>query len=167
MTEQNHQTDGRLEHPTVHYEPTDASFRWIFIIVIGCSIFLVILCLGVLWFFHGYSDYLAKERRSPYPLAPSPSTKLPPEPRLEQINRMEKISVSNLHERQRTKLQILNGYGKTEDKSFVHIPIDEAMKHLANKLPARDKKPEGKRRDLGLVDAGESNSGRLFRRKSR
>ena len=54
------------------------------------------------------------------------------------------------------------------DQGFVRIPIDQAMALLENKLPARQEPPAGQsRRQNGLVDAGESNSGRMFREKPR
>ena len=64
------------------------------------------------------------------------------------------------------KNQTLYSYGPTHDEDYVHVPIDEAMKQLANKLPVREApSAEQARREGGLVDAGESNSGRMFRKK--
>jgi hypothetical protein len=52
------------------------------------------------------------------------------------------------------------------DKGVVRIPIGRAMALL--KLSVRQEPPAGQqRRDNGLVDAGESNSGRMFREKPR
>ena len=41
---------------------------------------------GVWGFFWRYNDHESAVKRSPYPLAPTPSMQLPAEPRLEQIN---------------------------------------------------------------------------------
>lgn len=51
---------------------------------------------------------------------------------------------------------------------FIRIPISRALALLANKLPARPEPPASqRRRENGLVDAGASNSGRMFREKPR
>ncbi len=41
------------------------------------------------------------------------------------------------------------------------------MKQLAGRLPVRETQPAGPRHDLGLIDAGAPNSGRLFRKEPR
>src|SRR5689334_1652084 len=82
---------GGLQHPTVHYERSDINFRWIFGILIGAAVLAAIIHYAVLRFFYGYQDYEAAMKSSHYPLAPVSSGSLPPEPRLEQINRMAGI----------------------------------------------------------------------------
>src|SRR5437870_11272418 len=126
MTEEQRSSDSGLEHPSVRHERSDASFGW----VLGLSI--VALCLGVvilvvlLSFFYRYRDYQAALKRSPYPLAPTPHEELPPQPRLEQLDRLNGSDTSNGHERQTSKEGILNRYGSTSDEGFIHIPISQA-----------------------------------------
>ena len=55
-------------------------------------------------------------------------------------------------------------YGRAEEDGFVDIPIERAMKLLANKLPARATEDDRASRAGGLVDGGEPNSGRLFKK---
>jgi hypothetical protein len=203
MPEEIRHPDGRIEHPGVRHEPTDASLRWVAGTVIVASVLGIIIHFVVLVLFHGLNEEFAEERKSRFSLAPTPSQSLPPEPRLEQLDRLTGDERSNLHLRQKEKLDILNSYGPADDKGFVHIPIERAMRLLANKLPARDEKlalrsaaasmiagllgcpgpapltaavalfPGSDRalqdsvgwRQNGLVNGGESNSGRLFNRR--
>jgi hypothetical protein len=166
MPEEAPHPDGRLEHPEIRTEKTDASFRWVLGLVLGSVVFAGVVQL-VLWlFFWGYRNYQADIKQSPYPLAPAPSEALPREPVLEQVNRLEGIKKGDVYQREASKEAILAGYGPTSETGYVHIPIDEAMDRLAGKLPVRAEAPPGAgERDGGLVDAGESNSGRMFRRR--
>jgi hypothetical protein len=165
MVEEIRHPDGHLEHPSVRYEKTDASLRAV-LTIIGCAIALGILIFVLVYqFFIGYEGQLAVERKSQYPLAPTPSTALPSAPRLDQLDRLEGKPAVNVYARQKAKEDRLRGYGNTDEAGYVHIPIDEAMKHLADRLPVRKQEPAGPRHDLGLVNAGEPNSGRMFRKE--
>jgi hypothetical protein len=167
MPEHTHESEGRLEHPSVRFEKTDASLPAI-LTIMGCAIVLAILMHVILWvFFTSYGRQLDVARKSEFPLAPTPSTALPPEPRLEQLDRLEGNAVVDVYARQRDKEAALKSYGKSEEAGYVHIPIETAMQHFASKLPVRKHQPAGPHRDLGLVDAGESNSGRLLRKEPR
>jgi hypothetical protein len=158
------QQDGRLEHPTVHYEPSDANFNWIlFILLVALALAALILYLIAVFFFN-YAGYEANIKKSNFPLAPSPSTALPPSPRLEPIDRLEDIQKSKVFERQAGEESTLNTLGPTEDRGYVHISIDRAMQLLEGKLPVRKEPPAGQRRRAGgLLDWGQPNSGRIFR----
>jgi len=158
------QPPGGLLHAEVRHEHSDASFRWILGIIIGAMVFAAIVHAVVLRFFYSYQDYQDVIKRSNYPLASTHAESLPPEPRLEQVNRMAGIEKGNVYLREEGKEARLHSYGSTEE-DYVHIPIDRAMDFLAGKLPARTNQPttDQARRQNGLVDAGESNSGRMFR----
>jgi hypothetical protein len=163
MNEEIRHADGRIEHPSVLHERSDAAFRWIMGIGVA-SVVLAALILGVVWwFFRGYGDYQARIKRSPYPLASEPSSALPAEPHLEQLNRIRGIVSSNVYQRQADKEDVLNSYGPSAEKGYIHIPIERAMSLLEGKLPARQEAAEEGKRANGLIDAGEPNSGRLFR----
>ncbi|MCC6417860.1 MAG: hypothetical protein IT429_06375 [Gemmataceae bacterium] len=167
MVEEIRHPDGRIEHPTVRYERTDASFPWIFSIIIAAAIFGVLIYIAIWGFLRSERAELAEQRRSRYPIAPKPSTALPPEPRLEQLDRLKGIEIPNVYVRQQVKENRLARYGPTEEEGFVHIPIKQAMHLLATirKLPVRNEKAAALPRDNWLVDGGESNSGRLFDRR--
>jgi hypothetical protein len=153
------------QHPNVRYEPTDASFRWVLGILAGSLILAACVFFLVNSFFFRYRDYQDTIGQSHFPLAPVGSPTLPSEPRLEQVNRMSSIETGDISRRLESKEDALNNYGSTKEQGYVHIPIDRAIDRLANKLPVRAKQPtaEQERRQNGLVDAGESNSGRMFR----
>jgi hypothetical protein len=74
---------------------------------------------------------------------------------------MAGVEGTNVWERQLAKERVLHSYGKTDEDGFVHIPIQEAMTTLAEQL-SKAKPPEPAHSE-GLLDAGESNSGRMFR----
>jgi hypothetical protein len=194
--------DGRIEHPHIRFEHTDASLGWILVIGISSMALAALNFYLVLWFFYDYKDYQAVIKRSRFPLAPRPSEALPAPPHLEQLNRIAGIERSNVYDREAVKESLLHSYGfpvpeltvlgpsavglgtaprgagslaallavdeglAPPENGFVRIPIEEAMTLLANKLPARPSPPARERqKENGLVDAGASNSGRLFRKE--
>ena len=159
-----------VENPTVRFERSDADFKPILVLLIVALVLGVIIHLVIWWFYYDYRNYQARIKKSPFPLAPGPSTALPRGPRLEQVNRAAEIETGNVHERLQRKEEALRGYGKTAEKGFVRIPVEQAMKYLekSGELRARDSpSAEGQRRSGGLVDSGESNSGRVFRKGRR
>jgi hypothetical protein len=170
MAEEIRHPDGRIEHPSVRYEPSDAKFGWILGIIIVAIVLAVIIHLA-LWQFLVHKRAVEDEaKRSNFPLAPGTTTPLPARPRLEQIDRLEGAPGVNASEHEADNLRILNSYGPTSDEGFVRVPIDGAMKYLIEykKLPARPETPaDQRRRSGGLVDAGEPNSGRLFKEAPR
>jgi hypothetical protein len=168
MVEEIHHPDGRLEHPEVRYEHSDANFRAILFIILGTMVLAALIESAILAFFYDYRAYQADIKKSTFPLAPTPSTTLPAEPRLEQVDRLAGVETPDVYQRMESKEKVLNSYGDTPEKGFVHIPIERAMKLLENKLPARPApQAEQVEKSSGLVDAGESNSGRMFRKGAR
>lgn len=167
MPEEIHESNGQLEHPSVHSEKSDASLPAILTIMASAIAFAALIHVVVWVFFMNYGRQLDVARKSQFPLAPTPSKTLPPEPRLEELDRLEGNAVANIYVRQKSKEKVLNSYGKTDEAGYVHVPIDAAMQHLAGKLPVRKEQPPVPHHDLGLVDSGASNSGRLFRKETR
>ncbi len=146
----------------MRYEEKDVRFGCIMALLIAAGGILVTQFSAVWFFFRGEQRSQAVSKESPYPLSPSSSGQLPPEPRLEQVDRMEHDQIANVRLQQAEQLKFLNSSGPTDEKGFVHIPIEEAMKRIADQLPVRRQPPEtGK--DRGLTDSGQSNSGRMFR----
>jgi hypothetical protein len=193
MPEETPQTNGHTENPLVHYEHTDASFPWIRGFVIGGIVVGVIIFVGVWLFLEGYKAHEDRARKSPFPLAPKPSKSLPKAPQLEQLDRLAGIDRPNVYKREAAKLSVLDSYdwnfpttllglsagGNPFDiaavvgtrNGFTHIPIKHAMELLAEDkqfretwLPSRPElSADQRKRSEGLVDAGEPNSGRMFR----
>jgi hypothetical protein len=152
MAEEIRHPDGRIEHPAVRHEPTDASFHWILGVVLGAGVVGAIIFLVILAFFNHSREALAVASKSRFPLAAKPSWSLPPEPRLEQLDRLAGVTSADVLVRQQAKLERLNSFGPAEEKGFAHIPINRAIELLANKLPARN--------EAGLV-MGVSTAGTL------
>jgi hypothetical protein len=163
------QPGGPPVHPGVRTEKTDVSFRVVFGFIVGALFFAAWVHIILLVFFHVRARDEAEAKASPYPLTPPLASankvaNLPPEPRLEELNRLYNVEKSNVYERQESREHILDSYGPAQEEGYVHVPIDRAMKYLANKLPSR-KPPADRHKQNGLVDGGESNSGRLFRKE--
>jgi hypothetical protein len=156
--------DGRIEHPSVHSEPHAIPFAWIIAVIV------VIITTGAVVFYLVWIFFVAREdqqqaaKASNYPLAPARSIKLPAEPRLEPLDRLSGVESSNNFDRELANQQELASYGPTDEPGFVHIPIQNAMKMIVPKLRVR---AQAARQDTykgnGLLDAGEPNSGRVYR----
>jgi hypothetical protein len=142
------QPPGGLEHPSVRYELSDVKFRWILGLLLGAMVFAAVVFFVVLRFYHDYAAYEARIKVSQYPLS-TDNGRLPPEPRLEQVNRLANIEKGNGYLREKSKEQILHSYGSLPgEEGYVRVPVERG------------------RRGNGLVDGGESNSGRLLREKA-
>ncbi len=151
------------EHPAVKYEPRDVRFRWVLygaIIVVATGVILVFICS---FYFRAKIHSLSKEGQG-FPLAPHPLSELPPQPRLDPVERMAEHQETPIFHRHQQLVDRLHGYGSTSDKGFLHVPIKRAMDSLAGQLPVRENPIENSFSDNGLVDSGEPNSGRLFRK---
>jgi hypothetical protein len=169
-------SDGRIEHSDVSREETDARFTPILLILIGSAGFALVMFLLMTAFYYGWRDHETAVKKSSFPLAPTPSLdpRNPPalpegQPRLEQEDRLSGDMTANVYDRQAAKESILHTFGSNKDeKDFVHIPIEQAMKLVEKKLPVRATLPADQAwRADGLIDSGESNSGREFRGKPR
>ena len=103
------------------------------------AVVLLLLIFGMVhrFFFHE-RDRLNQERMSPLPAGTRTEPALPPEPRLEQLDRLAEVTISDVGVRLQAKEAALNSYGPTQEKGFIHIPIDRAIQLLAGRLPARN-----------------------------
>jgi hypothetical protein len=158
-----HHPDGRIEHPDVKFEPKDIRFGWILTIIIAACC-VAVTHYFLVWKFYGWQrSAQAAIKAAPYVPAIIPSSQLPPQPRLEQLDQMAGVESSNVFKRLAAKEKFLNSYGPTSDKDFVHIPIRQAIKAIAGRLPVREESQKCINKDAGLMDSGQSNSGRIFR----
>lgn len=159
MVEPGHNVD---THAEVRYERTDVNVRRVVGTLAILGVLGVFFAAAVWAFFRSEQRSLERSRAAQSPLAPTLAFVLPPEPRLEPLDRMEGIASPNLLQQERA-VERLSRYGKTSDNRFVHIPIDQAIRILATdkKLPTRHQQDK-ESRDRGLVGGGEPNSGRLF-----
>jgi hypothetical protein len=164
-TEEIRRADGHVVHPDVRYERSDINFRWILGILIAALVFGIIIQLAVWDFFSDYRTSQAKVKKSTFPLAPSTTDTLPSAPRLERLDRVEEGLTAGAAAREGAELSILNSYGPTSDDGYMHVPIDRAMKLVQKQLRSRPQQKTEDKRQNGLLDAGEPNSGRVYRGK--
>jgi hypothetical protein len=155
--------DGRIEHPTVRYETRDIPFGWILaLLLLACGIAAVHYYV-IAKFFWAREGSLATERKSPYPLMPQPSSQRPPEPRLEQIDRLDHVPAADAFGLEEPRQKALRRYGTTDERGVVRIPIEKAIKVTADKLSVRKTPWPHTEKASGLLDGGEPNSGRVYR----
>lgn len=147
----------------VRYEPRDVRFGWIVALIALACIIASAHYYAVLKFYGWQERAWQSQRSSPYPLVSQPSSQLPRQPRLEQIDRLENIWKEDVYLRQAAQEAALAHYGPAEEKGFVRIPIQRAIEAVAGKLPVKPASlpPQAG----GLLDGGEPNSGRCYREK--
>jgi hypothetical protein len=172
-------------HPAVHYEPTDFNLQSVLVFYLGLAFSLVIIGVG-LWLYVLYLAGLeanAKRSDSPWtmeenhtisPLDRSRETRreeaggeqsrLPSLPSLDGFDKVDqnagRMRPSTIREQYQQDEEYLSRYGWVDRKAeVVHIPIEEAMKKLAGRLPARN----GKDVDEFLEAPSRSSSGRVPR----
>jgi hypothetical protein len=140
MVEPSHPV-GRIENPNVRHERTDVYVLGILWSAVGFVVLALVIQLIVDAVYRGLKDYEARVKESTFPLAAQQRQEqgkpLPPPPRLEPIDRVERVSDSDIEYRLATKNAILHEYGLTPEAGYIHIPIEQAMKQLENKLPTR------------------------------
>lgn len=149
--------------PENRFEERDVRFRWVLLItvvggLVGAGIFFLVR--GFYWM---ALESGAETRATTFVPPEKPTSELPPEPRLELLDRLAKTPAANVSKWERGEEKSLETYGTTDEKGFVRIPLERAMQLLADHLPARKATDRPNFKDRGLVDAGESNSGRMFR----
>lgn len=164
MADEPRPSDGQPTHPEVRHEPRDVSLGAIVLILICAGFCGVVVLVLVYGHFARLRDDFAVDRKTRYPLHADRAPMLPPEPRLQSIDRLEKIDIPNVAARLKAKEAVLHSYGSASEKGYVRVPVERAMDALAGKLPAR--RGPSDPRTHGLVDFGEPNSGRLFRKEA-
>lgn len=147
----------------VGYERKDIRFGCLLAVIVAAVCIMAVIGYGVWRFFWWEEATQAVLKRSVNPLSPGLRVKLPPEPRLEQLDRMAGLESSDVNERLAVQEKMLDSYGRTEEEGFIHIPIQQAIKAVAGTLPVRESQSGKTTNDEGLIDSGEPNSGRMFR----
>ncbi|HEX4143631.1 MAG TPA: hypothetical protein VHY91_08865 [Pirellulales bacterium] len=155
--------DGQIEHPRVLYQRDEAPLAGLFAVMAFALCVVLALYIAAWWFFQDRERDERRAEQSLLPAALQPGDRLPVEPRLEQLDRVAEIETPNVNRRQTADEKLLNSFGPTDEPGFIHVPIDRAMDFLVGRLPVRQARPAEHAHDQGLVDAGDSNSGRMFR----
>ena len=131
------QSESPGANPAVKHERSDVHVTGIVCFALVMIVLGVVIHVALWWLFQADMAHEAKIKESSFPLAGGEQRHLPLEPRLEQIDRVERTKLSGGEERRPDKEEILNNYGPTGEDGYVHIPIQRAMTLLADKLPAR------------------------------
>jgi hypothetical protein len=153
---------GATRHPEVRYERHDVRFLAVALVIVVAIILGSAEMYAVWRLFHRSEVGLREQNVSRYPLAPDGKPGLPVAPRLEQLDRLEGNRSDQIDRRKLSPEGLLATYGPASEEGYVHIPIERAMDLVIGELRSRsDEAASGN--DNGLVDSGESNSGRMFR----
>lgn len=163
------QHDGRIDHPPMRHEHRDVNVLGL-LISAGLLTVTVTIAFVVAWWLFDYLSARDWERKpSTFPLAAQERGRLPPEPRLEEIDRLEgqKVDVrpGQLQAAQQRRLET---YGWVDEQAgIVRIPIDQAMKVLMEqgRLPARPEEVRDRNGELVSTRPSAANSGRPVRRE--
>jgi hypothetical protein len=149
--------------PEIRFEERDVRFRWVLIVaVVSCVIGGAIFAL-VRGFYQVVLQSRPEGQATAFAPSEKPTSQLPPEPRLELLDRLKKTPASNVSKWEQGEEKSLERYGPSDEKGYVRIPLQRALQIVAGHLPARKEADRPKYKDRGLVDGGESNSGRMFR----
>lgn len=182
---------GHAENPSTRHERSDVNYHWFAALGVGALVLAAFIHGVLLWFQYRYQDYQASVKRSDFPLNNERGT-LPAGPVLEPVENLEegtrrwyrelegsrpppqptfgpkeRARGADVYLRREEKERLLTSYGLTGEAGFARIPIDRAMDILVRgkRLSARKGATGFTRREGGLLDSGESNSGRVYREK--
>ncbi len=158
-----HHPDGRIEHPWVRREHRDV------------QVWKILAFMGFIIVFASMHFYLFRRLFGDFEGTPPThdaaayrgvgDSPLPRAPRLEQLSRLVDDTRPNVFLRQQSAEASLDRYGPTADDGYIRVPIERAMQQLPARIKSRDEQPTADK-SRGLVDAGESNSGRMFERST-
>jgi hypothetical protein len=159
-------------NPFVRHERTDVNTRAVvwFVVALAGGIVLVMVALWAMFAIFVRSE--SAQKRSRYPLAVqqrdelSLTGQLPPDPRLEGLSAqglkqppgrvivpehgashdIGRLRPGSAREQREQQERELNSYGWVNGKAdqVAHIPIDVAMERVADKLPARKPREDGR-----------------------
>ncbi len=160
---------GQPTHPSVRHESSAVRFRYaLWTAAVALAVAASVL-LGVWRLFNDLEDRVETMNVSEFPLAAGRGPGLPVQPRLEQIERVAglrpNIPAAEQPPVESTSLpRDLERLQPTSEAGYVQIPIDRAIELVVPRLKVRPPPAaEGAAKDRGLVDGGESNSGRMLR----
>jgi hypothetical protein len=147
------------DHPTVRHERKDVNVRGVLLAVGMLGVTGIIVHLAGWWIFDFLLAREQARKQSEFPLAAEERGRLPPEPRLEEIDRLHAqendVRPSDPRAEEQSRLST---YGWVDQKAgIIRIPIDEAMRIIVEekKLPtAGQDRPRNRTRPSG------ANSGR-------
>jgi hypothetical protein len=143
----------------VRYERKDIGLRLVVTLLVAAGCTVVFILLAIWWLFWAEEKRQKAVKGSTEALAPL----YPAEPRLEQIDKLAGVEKADIVKRLAAQEKTLNSFGPTGEKGFVHIPIQQAIDAVADKLPVRTQPPGEAANKRGPIGDGQSNSGRTIR----
>jgi hypothetical protein len=155
-----------IESPSsgeVRHETSDANLRGVF--AFGAGLFFILLgtIVGLVGLFHYFAAREDRLKGEIPPLAVGDQGRLPPEPRLEGIEKMAKSASSPAG-----KPAPSEGYSWVDrEAGIVRIPVQNAMKILAQQLQAEGPQSSRPKEDQALEEPTASNSGRTSKKGQR
>ncbi len=156
-----HPPGDQLVNSAVRYERTDASFAAVIAFIAGLFVICAASAALLFWMFIAYIEHENQIKRSDLPWAadqrnagtvedrqsrPGPlepgtdASGLDPRPRLENMPQVD-IGRSAREQRQAEEAYLQSTGWVDSQKGIVHIPIGQAMDHLAEHLPAKASAP--------------------------
>jgi hypothetical protein len=142
-------------NPQVQRETTDLRFLPVVIGLAVLAVSIVLAAAAANWVFVREGISLTQ----PDPPKATATESLPAPPRLESLEPAGDSAAASLETQ-------LRRFGPTDDPQYVHVPIDQAIEHLATQLQSNNPAAERSPKSHGLVGGGEPNSGRLLRKTS-
>lgn len=129
--------DNKETNAGVRYERKDIRLRVLLALIVGAFCLTAALYYATWRLFWWREGFQGTSTESPYAAAARLTERLPREPRLEQVDLLTGAENARLSKGLAAQQQALHSYGSTTEKGFVQIPIEQAIKAVAGKLPAR------------------------------
>jgi hypothetical protein len=118
------------------HETSDLRLRGVILFAVGLTVVAIIVHLIIAGLMAHFGAREERHQRPVNPLAAENPDHMPPEPRLEGIDPEQRGREGERGETPDERA--LHRYGWVEEGKVAHIPIEEAMKRLAGKLPAKE-----------------------------
>jgi hypothetical protein len=149
------------------YERKDINVPGLLMAAGGLAAIIGMVFLASSWVLSYLGTLEWETRPAPFPLAAQAGSRLPPEPRLEGLDRLEEQRATlGLSQPGAGQESPLTTYGwVNEHAGIIRIPIDRAMKLLLeqNRLPVRPPEHEGRARSVEQRRPSAASSGRLMK----
>jgi hypothetical protein len=136
-----HTTDGQYTNPSVRFERSDVKLSTVVAIGIVSTVIITVLSTATVWFGLFLNRVENKRKVTTLPPAKVDRDQLPPAPRLEAHEDLDRKKVALFPPRAQITLQPQEEMLKKGNKKERVLPIAEAINDLAGHLPAEEHPP--------------------------